>query len=418
VQGHERRIRTIELLTDLDRYLDVLDMAADRYVAQVNLFRNQRAEIELGHLTRHLLTESQLKDILQEASTNHQVSGKVEWHYQYLNVVPLSLDNGSLLYKIEIPLVAPRPYLLYKIVTHYVPINESFYAIKVLLHDEYAMDTVSGNLFIPRSCLGHDPRVCQAGVEYGQEAMQCPRALLTGRHDMVKTCKVKIGDVSGEPLIKATAVNEYVVATPADVWIVRCPGAQEHHVTVQMGCYNLTCLKDCKITGKGWSVDCIDRRFMTRHYVMPMLLVSKAFDFNRRIDVTNLHMALPELRNRAPLPPLETDVALLWAKPIKHLEFKGSNWGNILSLLNVCLIMVIVVGLSAVCLKLRFGQIRMKCWTRRNMEPTTEAMPLNDRPHNDKPYINTPNTETTTRIWPILPSLSDCRTRATETQQT
>jgi len=137
---------------------------------------------------------------------------------------------------------------------------------------------------------------------------------------------------------------------------------------------------------------------------MPTLLVSEAFDFNSRLTVKDLHMALPELKGHAPLPPLETDVGLLWARPTPLSHFRGKGWGNILSLLNVCLIMLIVLGLSCLCLKLRYGQLRVKCWAKRNVEPTTEALPLNDKPH-----VDPPATQVKSGLWPVLPPFNSCR---------
>ena len=143
VNDNSLRISQIELTTDLDRYLDVLDLAADHLVRQTSLFHRQRSELEMGHLSRDLLSESQLTEILAQASGRFQVISELEWYYQSLSVTPLWHSSNKLLYKIEIPLIAPRPYLLYQVLSHPVPITNSSFTIHVQLEASYAIDTVS-----------------------------------------------------------------------------------------------------------------------------------------------------------------------------------------------------------------------------------------------------------------------------------
>ena len=138
------------------------------------------------------------------------------------------------------------------------------------------------------------------------------------------------------------------------------------------------------------------------------------FDFNRYLDVNKLHMVLPQLKPSAPMAPLETDVGILWAKSPKTLSFKGNHWGNLLSVINIGLIMVIVMATSFLCLKMKYQKLRIMCWSdkkKHNFEPTTEALPLNDRPL-APPNITEPN-----RIWPVIPSINECLSGPPQTNQ-
>ena len=137
------------LLTDLDRYFDILDLAAQNYLDQVTLFNRQRSGLERKHLTRALLLEAQLKDILQKAAAQHKVVDNLAWYYQFLTVAPLWRKSSSLFCKIELPLMAPRPYLLYTLITHPVPLNGTDFSVLLQLESSYALDTVSGTLFVP-----------------------------------------------------------------------------------------------------------------------------------------------------------------------------------------------------------------------------------------------------------------------------
>ena len=121
----------IQLITDLDTYFDVLDLAADSYADQVVLFKHQRAQLEMSRLTRELLTHAQLNDILTQAAVTHKVIKCIDWYYQYLFVVPLITEMSSLLYKLELPLISQRPYLLYNVLSYPVPIANLSYFVTI-----------------------------------------------------------------------------------------------------------------------------------------------------------------------------------------------------------------------------------------------------------------------------------------------
>ena len=280
VDSQERRINQLELVANLDRYIDTLELAARQYVAQIALFHRQRAELEVGRLTRDLLSEDQLVEILSQATTQNKVIQSKEWFYQYIEVTPLWQDGKSLLYKVELPLIAPRPYLMYQILTHPVPISNSTYTVHVLLQPSYAIDTVSGNLFVPSRCIGHDPTVCRTGPEYGPSLMRCPRGLITNRPELINTCRVAIKDYTGESLVTMIDLNQYAIASRGESLTVRCSGHTEQHVNVPRGAHNITCLRPCTIVGAGWTITCIDRLYLARRYVMPAVQVTAHFNFS------------------------------------------------------------------------------------------------------------------------------------------
>ena len=160
-----------------------MDLAAQHYLDKVTRFNRQVSGLERAHLTRALLPELQLKHILQKAAAQHKVVDNLAWYYQFLTVAPLWRKSSSLLYKIELSLMASRPYLLYTLIAHPVPLNGTDYSVLLQLESSYALDTVSGNLFVPHKCVGHGPTVCLTGPEFDNSRMQCARGLLTNRPD-------------------------------------------------------------------------------------------------------------------------------------------------------------------------------------------------------------------------------------------
>ena len=84
VNTNSKKLHQVALLTDLDRYFDILDLAAQHYLDQVKLFNRQRSGLERGHLTRALLPEDHLTDILQKAAAQHKVVDNLAWYYQFI----------------------------------------------------------------------------------------------------------------------------------------------------------------------------------------------------------------------------------------------------------------------------------------------------------------------------------------------
>ena len=72
VNTNSKKLHQVALLTDLDRYFDIFDLAAQHYLDQITLFNRQRSGLERTHLTRALLPETQLRDILQKAAAQHK----------------------------------------------------------------------------------------------------------------------------------------------------------------------------------------------------------------------------------------------------------------------------------------------------------------------------------------------------------
>jgi hypothetical protein len=202
-------VERLKILSDIDRYLDVVELAVAEYMDQVSLFHRQRAELSLGRLTRHLLTSAQLDQILQQATNKHQAVSNIDWYYLHLLVTPVWRYTSSLLFQIEIPLTAARPYLMYTLVSHPVPLANTSYAVHLRLESQYAVDTVSGKLFVPKLCIGTSPSLCQTGPEFGPTMLRCARGLLTNQPELLVHCRMEVMDFTGEPLVSTMDTNQW-----------------------------------------------------------------------------------------------------------------------------------------------------------------------------------------------------------------
>lgn len=402
VNDHERRLRRLELVSDLDRYMDTLDMATQNYAHQLTVFHQQRAELEQGQLTRDLLSEDQLKEILRQASTTHQVIGNLEWYYQFLTVAPIWQDTAHLLYKVEIPLVAPRPYIVYKVLSHPVPVSNSTLTIHMQVEDVYAIDTTSGNLFTPKFCVGHTPIVCQTGPEYGDTQKLCARGLLTDRPSLIKKCKINIRDYSGEPIIKTIDLNQYAISSLGEAIVVRCPGRPEAHYKLPRGALNVTCVAPCTITGQGWTITCIDRLYLARRYVMPAVRVMAHFNFSVLITPEKLHTALPDMVLADTSVPYETDISNLMYPTMPRTTIITTSSLSLFTIINMACIFLLVVLATIIVLRRKYCKSKPQ-----EVYDVTEILPLSDSTP-DSRTSQAPPIATAPSIWPVLPPLSQC----------
>ena len=102
----------------------------------------------------------------------------------------------------------------------------------------YASDTTSNSMFCPEHCVGHSPTVCVSGPQFNSKGMSCARALITGNHMLVKTCKIKLERTDAQTIIEMIKTNQYALATWSENIIVRCPGEKERSYNLKLGLYN------------------------------------------------------------------------------------------------------------------------------------------------------------------------------------
>jgi hypothetical protein len=406
--NQSRRIRRIELLTDLDRFIDVIEVAVKQHVAQVQLYHKQRAEMEAGRLTRDLLPQHHLEEILAQASASHHTISSVEWYFQYLFILPMWQATGKLVYQVEIPLIAPRPYLLYQITSLPVPLPNNSYTAIVHLKDAYALDTVSGNLFIPSHCLGHDPVVCGAGPEFDTSMEKCARGLLTNRQDFFKECTATVTPTTGHSVISTLDTNQYALITQGETLAVRCPGTPEHHIQLDRGTYNLTCLSSCSLAGRGWVATCIKRVYVNHVITDNAALVVAHFNLTAR-GLLQSEMVQPNIPDLDPLRlPSSFDIdvmSLINPKPLSRSVFPP--WRpSLLSIINITLILTFWAFLAAVYLSCRRRRSKPNY---DSPGPQSEALPItaSESPGITTYHVAEEQVAPSSRIWPTI-ALSDC----------
>ena len=407
MQDHEGRIKRLELIADFERYLTVLELSMASYLTQQQKFNRQRNELATGQLTRDLLPSKDLQNILTAASATHGTIKNLDWYYAYINVAPMTTKANTLIYHIQLPLIAPRPYLLYQVIAHPLPIANTSMAAVVNLAPQYAMATTDGFIFAPSNCLGSRPTICQNSPEYNSEHMACPRGILTKRPELIAKCKVNIIPAPSTPIITSIGINQYAFTSFGSHIIIRCSARPEQHIIVPKGAFNMSCLKPCTIHGAEWRLTCVDRMYIEHHIRTPPVLVPGRLNLSALFAEPRVLNVLQGLHSDdTVIPhPVALELDQLRGPILKHQSTQPTLHHHIiLYIIFGIFISTVAIFATILCWQFRH-HLRIYATHRATtimtsipmIEPgSTEAEDLNETLERPGP---------TTRLWPILPPL-------------
>ena len=298
----------------------------------------QRASLEMGRLSEDLLPMHLLQEVVQRAAQEDVVPVEpLEWYYQHTRVVPLwGEGRDNLVFKVELPLVRPVPYLGYLIKTYEVPYSNSTTTVRLQAEGSYGLDTQTGEMFRPLACIGENPQVCRAGPLYSSGGLDCARAVISGR-DPTATCKVQVTTrQSSEPRILAgDEPNRLVFLTWGETLTEHCTGQAERTYQVPQGTHAVRIQGGCVVKTTGWSIRGLIERNSTYSRSSRLIPV-------RRINLKKLlppdeaqripkreHPLFPDLGEVATVPLNPRGEA--YAEPFQPIQWKrGRNWWYLL----------------------------------------------------------------------------------------
>ena len=242
---------------NIDRVLEHIEREYAEYRERERQQARQKTALEMGRLTEDLLSLPTLIDILRRATQEDVVPVEpAEWYYQHTRIIPLWGDGtDSLVFKVELPLVRPVPYLGYKIRTYEVPYANSTTTVRLQAEGRYGLDTQTGAMFNPKICAGTNPQVCQAGPLYSSGGLDCARAVISAR-DTRKVCRVQVVTRPDDsPQILTTEEpNRFVLLTWGETLTEHCTGRAERTYTLRRGTYSVTIQGGCILKSRAWSV--------------------------------------------------------------------------------------------------------------------------------------------------------------------
>ena len=137
-----------------------------------------------------------------------------EWYYQSLKVAYMFKDNGRLVCKIEVPMIAREQYIGYNIHTHPVRNPNGTGFVRIYHNVFVALATMDGSMFFPDKCKGIEPLVCHAGIEFDKGQNQCIRGLIAQDAILQRKCPLVFSkEVDVSQSAKQIMGNTYVVYT-------------------------------------------------------------------------------------------------------------------------------------------------------------------------------------------------------------
>jgi hypothetical protein len=247
------RLYALEAITHYNQVIALLEATASQLEKQQRLYLKQRAALELGSLTEDILPIHELHNILSNAQRLGMEHLPWQWYYQHVKVRPQWMENDTLIYRAELPLVNHKSYLLYDIQTY--PVRNGRHSVKLNAAGPVVVDTNGGEMFSPHNCVGHLPTVCRPGAAYRSGNMQCERGLLNGDPGQRKTCPLQVNEAKTSASISEIGLGQYVIETSGEAYSLNCLGQSARQEVVKEGTYLLTVSQGCVVHGEqGWSL--------------------------------------------------------------------------------------------------------------------------------------------------------------------
>merc|ERR1712044_62242 len=119
---------------------------------------------------------------------NYQAA-PMEWYYENSQIRPLwSDDKGQLTFIVELPLVEDSV-TGYRLET-FPDMKTAGQWVRVVTHENLGYNERTGSVVTLTSCRGSYPTLCVKDLHY-REGLPCERAILLGRSDHIKDCRVR-----------------------------------------------------------------------------------------------------------------------------------------------------------------------------------------------------------------------------------
>ncbi len=261
----------------------------DVYQREKAAYHTQRAALEVGHLTEDLLPPETLEDILQQAiAQGYKVMTQLEWYYQHLEVKPIFSEQDNLLYQVTIPLIHDEQYLQYSIQTFPVPYKNSEMSAKLEISGHVGFNTQTGDLFLPKFCIGMHPTVCRSGPVYQSGRLNCIRGILNGVKSQTEYCTVQVTKGRNETEVQEVDVNTYVITTWGKSLIERCASQNEKAYELKPDTYIVTVKYTCSVMGQSWAIHGIKEENINKHIKLKQSDVPVTINITETLQIQKL----------------------------------------------------------------------------------------------------------------------------------
>ncbi len=251
----------LRLEAQIDRTLSELEVIYHNWERQIDLYKRQRASLEMGRLTEEILPNPELDLILKAGRRAGFHAAPIQWYYEHLRIQPMWEIPRELVFRVEIPFTDGVIYLRYQIWTWSVPGNMSEFRTRVKVPADVAYDTNTGGLFVPTGCIGYHPMICRTGAIYDREKFKCPRGILSGEKELRQYCHVNIVKNPGDVLsIQELTPGTFAILTSGEYCAVYCSGQPNTKIDLTNGLHVVQLRTGCQMKGRGWLISSIITR--------------------------------------------------------------------------------------------------------------------------------------------------------------
>jgi hypothetical protein len=172
--GAEQQLLMME---NMVQSLNNIDEGLHRELNNIDKLHNT---LRLGILTEDICPIELIAEIVKQADIHGLVPLEMAWYYQNVKVEPLMIQDGKMVYSIDLPFIKHNNYNRYSISTYPVPLNDSGLEVQVNAERDISSHATAGFWFVPRHCRGWRPELCRTGPLYAN-AYGCVRGLITGQ---------------------------------------------------------------------------------------------------------------------------------------------------------------------------------------------------------------------------------------------
>ena len=344
----ERKVRArLGFTLQMEVLFGHVETVLNMYLEESNRYLHQYASLELGRLTEELLpieTRQEIIDLAKKTTPGVTSLQPIQWYYQHLLITPLWLPGKLLAYKVIIPLIEPKNYIKYELMSWPVPYNETNITAQLEVPSLVAIDTSTGSVFTPHRCVGTRPPACRTGPVYLSSRWKCTRGILTSRKDLLSECPLTLRKQKKEAAVVEIYPGEYVLQTWKTSVVQQCLGKHGNSQELSAGTYHVHVPEGCCIQGDGWVLPGMLKRTVNRTLI------------SRRIEVPTLSLTelIPEavahrilsvegLNPQAILPPIT--LSKLEIPPdleLPETDTVALLYGGLPVLLIICGIVVLV----------------------------------------------------------------------------
>ena len=192
-------------------------------------------------------------------------------------------------------------------------------------NSHYRIDTITGGLFKPQRCVGHDSIVCHTGPIYDVELLKCEHGIILGQKELFRACKMKIVSSDNKSVVTQVDINQYVLSTWGEMVTVRCPGKAEQATKLLPGVYNIACLPHCHIDGKFWAIHGTSEIHASRHIRLPPVTLNHDLEVFKEIALHNVPKLYPQLETDNDYVVKNVDPASLQMVPVDYTALKVAS---------------------------------------------------------------------------------------------